>query len=163
MRTIRRRRREAKTDYNARLALLKSGKPRLVVRRTNKYLIAQIVKSDVAQDKIVLGATSSALLESGWPAKKTGSLKNRVAAYLTGYMIGHRAVSSGIKSAVLDLGLYRNIHKSRLYALVKGAIDAGLVVPCGKEVLPEEKELSLDKEMISIISKIKSKIGGKNA
>jgi large subunit ribosomal protein L18 len=38
-----RRRREGKTNYYKRLKLIRSGKPRLVVRRTNKYIIAQIV------------------------------------------------------------------------------------------------------------------------
>ena len=60
--SIRQRRLSGKTDYKARLALLKSGKPRLVVRKTNRYMIAQIISSDVAQDKVVLGLTSKDLI-----------------------------------------------------------------------------------------------------
>jgi large subunit ribosomal protein L18 len=36
----RRRRREGKTDYSKRINLLKSGAPRIVFRKTNRYLIA---------------------------------------------------------------------------------------------------------------------------
>ena len=41
MKVSKRRRIEAKTDYAKRIKLLKSEKPRLVFRRTNKYIIAQ--------------------------------------------------------------------------------------------------------------------------
>ncbi|MBT3583115.1 50S ribosomal protein L18, partial [Candidatus Woesearchaeota archaeon] len=37
-----RRRRAGKTNYHNRLALLLSRKPRLVIRKTNKYIICQI-------------------------------------------------------------------------------------------------------------------------
>ncbi|MEM4271506.1 MAG: 50S ribosomal protein L18, partial [Candidatus Pacearchaeota archaeon] len=81
MKTPRRRRLEAKTDYKARLELLKSGKPRLVVRKSNKYMTIQIVKSEIAQDKVIVGTTSRILLEKGWPKEKSGSLKSLAAAY----------------------------------------------------------------------------------
>jgi len=43
MKLPRRRRIASKTDYKARLSLLKSEKPRLVVRKTNRYIIAPII------------------------------------------------------------------------------------------------------------------------
>ena len=61
MKLPRRRRLESKTDYKSRLALLKSEKPRLVVRKTNRYIIVQIVSSEIAQDKILVGKTSKKL------------------------------------------------------------------------------------------------------
>ena len=64
MRTIRKRRLEAKTDYKARLELLKSGKPRLVIRKTSRYIIAQLVLSENAQDKVLKGFTSLSLVHS---------------------------------------------------------------------------------------------------
>jgi len=51
MRTIKKRRKQNKTDYLGRLKLLKSGKPRVVFRRTNKYIIVQYITSKQAQDK----------------------------------------------------------------------------------------------------------------
>ena len=61
-RTFRRRRKEQKTDYRARLALLKSQKPRLIIRKTNRAIIAQIVVSEGAQDKVLITVTSRDLL-----------------------------------------------------------------------------------------------------
>ena len=43
IKTIKRRRRENKTDYNLRIGLLKSKNGRIVVRRTNKYVYLQLV------------------------------------------------------------------------------------------------------------------------
>jgi len=52
MKTLKRRRKEHKTDYAKRIKLLKGGSPRVVFRKTNKYIISQYVKSKNAQDKI---------------------------------------------------------------------------------------------------------------
>ena len=88
--TQRRRRKEAKTDYKSRFSLLKSGKPRLVVRKSNRYILVQLVSSDIAQDKIIVRASSKELLSLGWPKEKHGSLKTLLAAYLTGYLLARK-------------------------------------------------------------------------
>jgi len=137
MKTLKRRRLESKTDYRARLELLKSEKPRLVIRKTNRYMIAQIVISEIAQDKVVCGVTSQVLVSKGWPESAKGSLKSIPAAYLTGLLLGKLAKEKKITEAILDIGMHRNIQKSRIYAVLKGAVDAGLDVPHGKETLPE--------------------------
>ncbi|MBS3089421.1 50S ribosomal protein L18 [Candidatus Pacearchaeota archaeon] len=140
-RTIRRRRLEAKTDYTSRLALIKSGMPRLVVRRTNRYIVAQVIKTDLAQDSIVVGVISRDLINSGWPENKKGSLKSLPASYLTGYLLGKCAKEKKILEAVFDMGMHRNIKKSRIYAVLKGFVDAGVKVPHDKEILPDEEKL----------------------
>ena len=65
---MKRRRKEHKTDYKLRRGLLSSNIPRIVVRRTNKYFIVQVVESKEAQDKIELGINSKNLLKYGWPS-----------------------------------------------------------------------------------------------
>ena len=155
MRTIKRRRHEAKTDYRTRLILLKSGKPRLVIRKTNRYIIAQIVISDIAQDKIVVGLTSKSLLEKGWPKELSGCLKNLSAAYLTGFLLGKAAQKEKIHSAILDIGMNRNVPKSRLYSALKGAIDSGLKIPHKPESLPSMEMIKNEKT-----SKVFDKITG---
>ncbi len=155
-RTIKRRRLEAKTDYNARLSMLKSGKTRLIVRKTNRYLIAQLVSSNLAQDKVIVGVSSKDLLGLGWPKELAGSLKNRIACYLTGMLLASKAKG---KEAILDLGMHRNISGSRIYALVKGAIDAGLKIPCSEESLPKIE--AKDEKFSGIFEKIKQKLGAK--
>ncbi len=145
MKTVRRRRLERKTDYKARLALLKSGKPRLVARKTNRYIIAQIVETKNAQDKIILGITSKILLEKGWPKTSQGGLKNLTASYLTGFILGKMAHEKNIKSAIFDIGMHRNVHKSRFYAVLKGALDAGLKIPHNPAALPPDNSLQNEK------------------
>ena len=152
-----RRRQENKTDYNARLSILKSGKARLLVRRSNRHIIVQVVTSEKAQDTVVLTVNSKDLLSHGWPENKVGSLKSRPAAYLTGFLAAHTAAAKGIKEAVFDIGMHRNISKSRLYAVLKGAIDAGLKIPHSVDVLPDQKLLE-SSETHQLINKIKEKI-----
>ena len=153
----RRRRIEAKTDYKARFNLLKSEKPRLVVRKTNRYILIQIVESDIAQDKIIARASSKELIEKGWPKAKEGSLKSLAAAYLTGLLIAKKA-GGKIKEAVFDAGLYRSVAGSRIYAALKGAVDGGLKVPHKSEILPDEEALSKNEKTKDLLNKIKEKL-----
>ena len=67
MKTLKRRKKEGKTDYLIRLKLLKSEMPRIVFRKTNRYIIAQYISSDETKDKINLGFSSKVLLKYGWP------------------------------------------------------------------------------------------------
>jgi len=155
--TIRKRRLKGKTDYRARLALLKSEKPRIVVRKTNKFIIAQLVETNVAQDSVIIGLSSKSLLSKGWPKEKSGSLKSLAACYLTGLLLGKLAKEK-VKEAVLDMGMYRNIQKSRLYSFLKGVSDSGLKIPHSKDVLPSEELIKQNKNTSDIFDKVKSKI-----
>jgi len=154
--TVKRRRKEAKTDYKARLSLLKSNKPRLVVRKTNRYIISQIVESDIAQDKTIVKATSKDLLGIGWPKEKSGSLKSLQAAYLTGFLLAKKAKGK-VKEAILDTGLQRTVHGSRIFAVVRGALEAGLSIPHNKDALPSEKRLNSNERTSSLL-KLKEKM-----
>lgn len=129
-----RRRREGLTDYRKRLKLVKSGLPRLVIRRTNRYLIVQLILSKAGGDQTVITVTSKKLAKYGW----RGGFKNLPAAYLTGLLAGKMALSKGYEKAIVDLGLQRPVYGSRLFAAVKGAADAGLEIPAAEEVFPDE-------------------------
>ena len=142
MRIDKRRRRECKTDYKARLSLLKSGKPRIVFRKTNRYIIGQYIKSNEARDSVAIGITSKDLLDFGWPKEMSGSLKSLPASYLAGFLLGKKIADreDNVK-AILDTGLLRNTGKSRIYAFLKGVIEAGVEVPCSEKVFPDEGRL----------------------
>jgi len=155
MKTIKRRRKENKTDYLGRIKLLKSNKPRVIFRKTNRYIIAQYVISKEAKDSIQIGINSKNLIKYGWPKEKTGSLKSLPASYLTGYLMGKRIIKNKLEQPILDIGMIRPIHKSKVFAFLNGLIDAGIKISCKKEALPEEKRLL--KEGIDT-KKIKSKI-----
>lgn len=155
--TQRRRRAESKTDYKSRFALLKSEKPRLVVRKTNRYVIAQIVESEQAQDKTLVKVSSKDLLQFGWPKDKTGSLKSLHAAYLTGFLLGKK-LKGQLKEAVFDMGLNRNVHGSRIFALLKGAIESGIHIPHSHDALPTEERLKSNKNLFKLLEEVKGKI-----
>ncbi|MBS3077459.1 50S ribosomal protein L18 [Candidatus Pacearchaeota archaeon] len=152
--TLRRRRRERKTDYKARFSLLKSEKPRLVVRKTNRYILVQIIDSDIAQDKVIAETSSKNLLSKGWPKEKQGSLKSLPAAYLTGFLLV-KSLKTKIGEVILDIGLQRNVHGSRLYAVLKGAVDAGLKVSHNPEALPDIKMITRNEKLKSTFEKVK--------
>jgi len=142
MKTQRKRKQQRKTDYQARIGMLKSEIPRIVVRRTNKYIIIQYVKSKEAQDSVILGISSKKLLKYGWPEKNKGSLKSVTAAYLTGYYIGKKILEKEPKArAILDIGLQRNISGNRLYAALKGLVDSGIDIKCNEKIFPSKERL----------------------
>ena len=159
MKIPRRRRLEKKTDYKSRFSLLKSGKNRLIVRKTNRYLITQLIETNIAQDKVIIGVTSKDLLELGWPKQKEGSLKSIMASYLTGILIGKLAKEKRIESAIFDIGMNRNVSKSRVFALLKGAIDSGMKIPYNPDSLPTEEDL-LKNQNLKGLFKLKEKIQG---
>jgi len=128
-----RRRREARTDYHQRLRLLKSGKPRLVARKSNRQVRAQLVVTGPQGDRTVAAAASNDLREYGWEAP-TG---NMPAAYLTGLLAGLRAIEAGLDEAVLDIGLNSPTPGSKVFAVQEGAIDAGLEIPHNDDVLAD--------------------------
>lgn len=148
-----RRKLEGKTDYNLRLSLLKSRKHRLVVRKSLHYMTAQIVDYEPAGDKVIATVNSKALEKLGWSYSKN----SLPAAYLTGLLLGH-LTKDNVKTAIVDIGRNVSNKESRLFAVVKGALDAGLEIPTSNEILPREdrvngshivtyaKELSKDKE-----------------
>lgn len=132
-----RRRREGKTDYKYRLRLLLSGKPRLVVRLSLRYVQAQLVEYGAEGDRVLAAVLSKELRRLDWQY----ACDNTPAAYLTGLLLGKRAVQLGIKEAVLDMGLCTSTKGARVYAVVRGVRDAGLHVPCNESMFPSEQRI----------------------
>ncbi|MGV8152084.1 MAG: 50S ribosomal protein L18 [Candidatus Nanoarchaeia archaeon] len=140
MKLNKKRRIENKTDYRKRLILLKGNSPRLVIRKTNRYMILQIIESKESQDYIKYSAVTKELLEYGWPKEMSGSLKSVSASYLTGYLLGKKAES--LKGRVIsDTGLMPNTKGSRIYAAIKGIADSGIKINYGKGVEPKEERI----------------------
>ena len=132
-----RRRREGKTDYKARKALVLSGKPRFVARGTLKNVIAQIVVAKPHGDEVLVSAHSRELKKYEW--KAPGG--NLPAAYLTGLLCGLKAKAQGVKEVILDIGLHSPSKGARVFAMLKGVLDAGVHVPHSEEKLPDEKRI----------------------
>ncbi len=132
-----RRRREGKTDYRKRLKLILSRKPRLVVRVTNRRVIAQVVEYSPDGDRVIVGVDSSMLEKFGWK----GCIGNTPAAYLTGLLIARKALSKNINEVVLDIGLHSPIKGSKVFAVLRGAVEAGLIIPHSPDVFPDDSRI----------------------
>jgi large subunit ribosomal protein L18 len=120
-----RRRREGKTDYQARKALVLSGRPRIVARNSLKNSSVQIVIAKPVGDFVLAAANSRELTKFGWKAP-TGNVP---AAYLTGFLCGLKAKAKGVSEAILDIGLVAPTKGSKLFAVLSGVVDAGVPVP----------------------------------
>ncbi len=132
-----RRRREGKTDYRQRLKLLRSKQPRFVIRKSLKHIRAQLVLPSEKGDITVASAFSKELVKYGYKA----STSNTPAAYLTGLLLGYRAKQAGFSNAILDIGLYSPSKGARVFAVLKGALDAGLHIPHNESILPSEERI----------------------
>jgi large subunit ribosomal protein L18 len=132
-----RRRREGKTDYRQRLRLMKSGKPRFVVRKSLNNVTCQIIEYSPDGDRTLVSVNSGDIAKLGWK----GHSGNLPSAYLTGLLCGTKAGKMKVKQAVLDAGLYISTPASRIYAALKGALDAGLEIPHSEEILPKEERI----------------------
>jgi large subunit ribosomal protein L18 len=131
-----RRRREGKTDYQARKALVTSRKTRLVTRASNKNIEVQLIIAKPHGDEVLASANSRELIKSyGWRAP-TGNIP---AAYLTGLLAGLQAKKAGIKEAILDIGLVSPTKGSKIFAVLSGVVDAGVEVPHSEEKIVKER------------------------
>lgn len=167
-----RRRQQGKTDYYARRRLIQqdknkyeSKKYRLVVRRTNRRIITQIIFPTIQGDRVLCQADSFELrrfgLESG--------LTNYAAAYSTGLLLARRLLGNlgmdtlykGVEAAdgeffdlyekslikkerrpfkaFLDVGLVRTTTGNRVFGAMKGAVDGGIFVPHNTKRFPGYK------------------------
>ncbi|MDR2720179.1 MAG: 50S ribosomal protein L18 [Nitrososphaerota archaeon] len=131
-----RRRREGKTDYQARKSLVISRKLRLVTRGSLKNATVQIIQAKPAGDIVLVAANSKELIKQfGWKAP-TGNVPS---AYLTGLLCGLKAKQNGVKEAILDAGLGSPTKGARIFAMLSGVVDAGIDVPHSEEKLVKER------------------------
>jgi len=141
LRTQKRRRREAKTDYKLRIGLLKSGLKRIAIRKTNTHIILQLIESKEAQDSVIYGLTSKVLLKKGFGE---GQLKSISAAYLTGKIFGEEIIRKKIGGEfILDLGMAIHHPGGRIYSAAKGLVDAGLKIRIDEKVFPKENKIKI--------------------
>ncbi|ABN65052.1 ribosomal protein L5 [Scheffersomyces stipitis CBS 6054] len=154
-----RRRQEGKTDYYQRKRLVTQHKAkyntpkyRLVVRFSNKDIVAQIVSSQITGDVVLTAAYAHELPKYGI----NHGLTNWSAAYAVGLLVARRALQKlgldetyqGVEEVegefelveavedgprpfkvFLDIGLQRTTTGARIFGVLKGASDGGLYVP----------------------------------
>ncbi|MBA3044722.1 MAG: 50S ribosomal protein L18 [Candidatus Thermoplasmatota archaeon] len=152
-----RRRRQGRTDYRMRKKLITSGLPRAVVRCTAKNTIIQFINFNPLGDEIVAAATTMELEKLGWK-NATGNLPS---AYLAGFMAGKRASKEGVGKAVLDIGLKPPKKGTKVFAALKGMLDAGIDISHGDDILPSEERISgthINEETAKMFESVVNKI-----
>lgn len=132
-----RRRRQGKTNYYQRRELLKSGKNRLIIRKSTKNMRVQFIDAQPNGDITLSSSSSIELKDYSWSI----SNGNIPAAYVTGYLAGKKALNKGVNNAILDLGVQSNSSGSRIYAALKGVIDAGIDIPSNNKIFPDKEVL----------------------
>jgi large subunit ribosomal protein L18 len=157
-----RRHRERKTDYRRRLKLLRSKKPRIVVRKSLKAIRVQFIDFSPEGDKVLVSAISNELTKQyNWKH----SVSSTPAAYLTGLLAGKRAKEKGIEEGILDIGLYHPTAGGRMFASLKGVLDAGVACPHDDAMIPKEDRIygaHINKDIKPLVGEIKNKIIGGN-
>ena len=149
-----RRRREGKTNFAKRLALIKSRKTRMVVRKSNVAITVQFINFAPPGDQTIVTVSSANLAKLySWPAKR-----NVYSAYLTGLYAGKQAQKKQISEFVLDLGLYEPTKGSVLFATLQGAVDAGLKTSFDPEMVPRDKLASPPEKLKSLFVETKKQI-----
>ena len=129
-----RRRRQGKTNYEKRLAMVKSKLLRVVIRKTNKRIIAQVVKFNPKGDEILVTADSNELNKY-----KFYGTNNTPSAYLVGYLLGMKL---GKQKCILDIGRRSPSHGGVVFAALKGAVDAGVEIPHNAEAMPSQERIN---------------------
>ena len=104
-------------------------------------MMVQLVEYAPTGDHVIVGVHSQLLEKYGWTVHRG----NLPAAYLTGYLLGRLAQKKKIDGAVLDIGVQHAVKGGRIYACVKGVIDAGVSIPVGgEEIFPSLERIRGD-------------------
>jgi len=160
-----RRRREGKTDYQARRRMIiqdknkyNSPRYRFVVRISNKKVLCSVVMPKIIGDHTLCQATSDELKKYGMSI----GLTNYAACYATGLLCARRLLQKlgldeqyegqtdidgehflvehedGARpfTCVLDVGLVRTTTGNRVFGALKGAVDGGLNIPHSEKRFP---------------------------
>lgn len=133
-----RRRMEGRTNYVKRLAFVKSGLTRAVVRKSTNNLSVQFMRTEHGKDSVLAAAHTKEL--STYAYKGHGG--NIPAAYLTGYLAGKKVLAQQKDAEIIvDLGIQPAIHGTRLFAAIKGMVDAGAKVKVDPVSFPKTDRL----------------------
>ena len=128
--------REDKTNYRKRSAILIGRHLFITIRISDQNVAAQLLRPTPTGDIVIASAHSRELAEHGWK----GAFNNLPACYLTGMLLGKKAIQKESNDAVLYIG--NNRFTSRIAACMKGIVDAGVSMPISKESLPDEDRIS---------------------
>jgi large subunit ribosomal protein L18 len=103
---------------------------------SNQNVTAQVLKPRALGDIVVTSARSKELGKYGWK----GPMNSMPSCYLTGLLLGVRAVEKGMNNLVLYTG--KGSFTTKLASCLKGIIDAGVSIPVSEASLPKIERLN---------------------
>ena len=125
-----------KTNYRKRAAIIIGRHSFATVRVSDQNISAQLIKTTPTGDVVIASAHSHELVKFGWK----GATNNLPACYLTGVLLGKKALEKGTDKAVLYIG--KEHFTSRIAACTKGIADSGVDIPISEESVPPEERIS---------------------
>lgn len=128
--------RSDKTNYRKRAAIIIARHSFATVRVTDQNISAQVIKTTPTGDLVVASAHSHELAKHGWK----GSTNNLPACYLTGLLLGMKALEKGTTKVVLYIG--KEHFTTRVAACTKGIADSGVNMPISEESVPDEERIT---------------------
>lgn len=128
--------RSDKTNYRKRAAVIIGRHSFATVKVTDQNVSAQVIKATPTGDLVIASAHSHELAKHGWK----GSTNNLPACYLTGLLLGKKALEKGTNKAVLYIG--KEHFTTRVAACAKGIADSGVNMPVSEESMPAEERIS---------------------
>jgi large subunit ribosomal protein L18 len=131
-----------------------------VVRKSLKNTRVQFVDYHANGDGVRVSAVSNELVKYYQWKYSTATTS---AAYLTGLLAGKRALDEGITEGVFDVGRHPPVNGSKVFAALKGVVDAGVACSYNQEKLPGEERIlgkHLNEEIAASVNDIKNKITG---
>jgi large subunit ribosomal protein L18 len=125
-----------KTNYRKRAAVIVGRHSFATVKVTDQNVAAQILKPTPTGDLVIASAHSHELAKHGWK----GSTNSLPACYLTGLLLGKKALEKGTSKAVLYIG--KDHFTTRVATCAKGIADSGVNIPISDESLPDAERIS---------------------
>jgi len=125
-----------KTNYRKRAAVIIGRHSFVTVRVTDQNVSTQVIKTTPTGDLVIASAHSHELAKHGWK----GATNNLPACYLTGLLLGKKALEKGTGKAVLYIG--KEHFTTRVAACAKGIADSGVDIPISEESVPPEARIA---------------------
>jgi len=128
--------RQDKTNYRRRAALLIGRHSFVTIKVSDQNVATQVLKPTPTGDIVVASVHSRELAKQGWK----GAFNNLPACYLTGMLLGKKALEKGVNDAVLYIG--KDHFTSRVAACLKGIVESGIKMLVSEESLPPQERIT---------------------
>lgn len=96
-----------------------------------------MIQAELDGDQTLASAFSKELSNFGWK----GQTSNTPSAYLVGLLGGFRAKKTGVEECILDIDRHVPVPEAKIFAALKGTLDAGVTISHEEDVIPSEERI----------------------